>query len=192
MSKELKLVSPICPSNNHYLDYRVARCGRKNIVAPYPTKETKKFKKQFIPYIQEEAKKQGWEMDYTGLQHYYMDWDVYFPRVDMDASNYDKVIADSITESRAVWMDDNTLCNRIKHIYYDSNNPRIELTIYPVDYIGIFDNQEQLDIFENTCKTCSRYSRNCSILKNAKTGRIQEEINDLVCSAYKEKKAKKA
>lgn len=188
MSKELKLVSPIPPSNNHYLAYRVIKSGKKNIVAPYPTKETKDFKKYFIPYIQEEVKKQGWEMDCTGLQHYYMDWDVYFPRVDMDASNCDKVIADSITESKVVWVDDNTLCNRINHIYYDSKNPRIELTIYPVDYVGIFDNQEQLDEFENKCKSCSRYKRNCSLLRNAKSGRIQEEIQGLVCEKYKEAK----
>lgn len=191
MSKELKLVSPICPSNNHYLSYRVIRSGKKNIVSPYPTKETKDFKKKFISYIKEEVKKQGWEMDYTGLQHYYMDWDVYFPRIDMDAANYDKVIADCITESGVVWVDDNTLCNRIKHIYYDSNNPRFILTIYPVDYIGIFDNKEQLDKFENKCKTCTRYGRNCSILSKAKSGRIQEEVVDFECLKYKQIKGGK-
>lgn len=189
MIKELKLVSSICPSNNHYLSYRVVKSGNRNIVSPYPTEETKKFKKEFISYIKDEVVKQGWEMDCTGLQHYYMDWDVYFPRIDMDAANYDKVIADSITESGVVWIDDNTLCNRINHIYYDSKNPRIELTIYPVDYIGIFNTQKQLDEFEQKCKTCYRYKRNCALIKNAKIGRIQEEIDELVCSKYK--KAKK-
>ena len=33
---------------------------------------------------------------------------------------------------------------------------------------------------------CSRYKRNCSILKNAKSGRIQDEICDFECSKYKE------
>ena len=188
MSKELKLVSPICPSNNHYLNYRVIKKGRANIVSPYPSKETKEYKKYFIPYVQEEAKKQGWEMDYTGLQHYYVDWNVYFPRVDMDASNYDKVLADSITESGVVWLDDNVVCNRIKHIYYDSKNPRFEITVYATDYIGIFNDKDELNKFEDKCKTCSRYKRNCSILKNAKTGRIQEEIVSLNCLKYKEAK----
>lgn len=192
MSKELKLVSPICPTVNHYMNYRVIRQGKRNVVLPYPSTETKEYKKKFIPYVQNEVKQQGWEMDYTGLQHYYVDWVVYFDRIDRDAANLDKVLIDSITEAKCVWVDDNVVCNRVKHIYYDAMNPRIELTIHAVDYIGIFDNQEQLDMFENKCKTCSRYSRNCSILKNAKTGRIQEEINDLVCGAYKEKKAKKA
>lgn len=188
MNKELKLIASICPSNNHYLSYRVVKSGGRNIVAPYPTKETKDFKKKFISYIKDEVKKQNWEMDCTGLQHYYMDWDVYFPRVDMDAANYDKVIADSITESGVVWIDDNTLCNRVKHIYYDSKNPRFVLTIKPVNYIGIFDDQEQLTKFEEKCKTCSRYKRNCSLLRNAKAGRIQEEIDSLICNKYKDVK----
>ena len=188
MSKELKLVSPIAPTVNHYMNYRVVKSGGKNIVAPYPSKETKEYKKYFIPYVQNEVKKQGCEMDYTGLQHYYVDWIVYFDRVDKDASNQDKVIIDSITESGVVWMDDNVVCNRVNHIYYDSKNPRIELKIYPVDYIGIFDTQDQMCEFENKCKTCNRYKRNCSLLKNAKVGRIQEEIKDLICSKYKEVK----
>lgn len=191
MSKELKLVSPICPSNNHYLKYRVIKKGRQSIVSPYPSKETKDYKKEFIPYVQREAKKQGWEMDYTGLQHYYVDWVVYFPRVDMDSANYDKVLADSITESKAVWLDDNVVCNRVKHIYYDSKNPRIELTIHPVDYIGIFDNKDELNKFENKCKTCNRYKKNCSIFTKAKAGRIQEEIVGLNCLKYKEIKEEK-
>lgn len=186
MSKELRLISPIPVSVNHYLKYRVIRVNGKYMPSPYVTKEAKEYKKNFIKYIQEEVKIQGWEMDGTGLQHYYMDWNVYFPRVDMDCSNYDKLLADSITESKSVWIDDNVVCNRINHIYYDSNNPRIELLIHPVEYIGIFDNKSRLDEFENKCKTCSRYKRNCSILKNAKSGRIQDEICDFDCSKYKE------
>ena len=188
MSNKLKLVSPIAPTVNHYMNYRVIRSGGKNIVAPYPSKETKEYKKYFIPYVKNEVKKQGWEMDCTGLQHYYVDWVVYFDRVDKDASNQDKVIVDSITESGVVWLDDNVVCNRINHIYYDSKNPRIELTIYPTDYIGIFNDKKELDEFEYKCKTCSRYKRNCALLKNAKVGRIQEEIDELTCSKYKEAK----
>ena len=35
-----------------------------------------------------------------------------------------------------------------------------------------------------------RYSRNCSILKKSKEGRIQEEICDFVCNEFKVKKDK--
>ena len=36
-----------------------------------------------------------------------------------------------------------------------------------------------------------RYSRNCSIFKKSKEGRIQEEIQNFVCSEFKVKKDKK-
>jgi len=187
MDKELKLISPIAPTVNHYMNYRVGKMRGKNMVIPYPSKETKEYKKCFIPYVKEQAKLQGWVFDETGTQHYYVFWTVYFPRVDMDVANQDKVIIDSITESEAVWKDDNVVLNRVEHIYYDTKNPRIELTIKPAEYIGIFNNLEELNKFEDRCKNCSRYKRNCSILNKAKQGRIQEEINSLECLKYNTK-----
>lgn len=61
-------------------------------------------------------------------------------------------------------------------IYYDNKNPRIELKIYPSEFIGIFNNKEEHDKFISKCIKCKRYKRNCSILKKALEGRIQEEI----------------
>ena len=69
---------------------------------------------------------------------------------------------------------------------YITTNPRVEITIRKVDYVGIFNNEEHLCGFEDKCKSCSRYKRNCKILRQAKEGRIQEEITDFVCSKYKE------
>lgn len=186
MNNILRLTSPIPPSVNHHLEYRVMKKGNRSIVVAYKSLEQKKYEKEFIPYVINEAKKQRWEIDESGKQHYYNDWTVYFPRIDMDASNYDKVLCDSITESGVVWKDDNVVLNRVKKIYYDSKNPRIELEIKPVEYIGIFNSSEDFYEFENKCKKCSRYKRNCSILKKAKEGRIQNEIdNDFICSKYK-------
>ena len=127
----------------------------------------------------------NWNYEVNSTQHFYVDAILYIDRIDKDTSNADKCLLDAITETQLIWKDDNVACFRPNRIYYDSNNARIELTIYPVDYIGIFDNQEQLNEFEDKCKTCSRYKRNCSILKKAKEGRIQEEIQDLHCSKYK-------
>ena len=92
---------------------------------------------------------------------------------------------DAITDTGLIWIDDNVTCERVQRIYYDSSNPRIELEIYPVEYIGVFDNASQLEKFESRCIGCNRYKRNCSILQKAKEGRIQEEIQDLVCKKYK-------
>ena len=67
--------------------------------------------------------------------------------------------------------------------------------IHPVDYIGIFKNKDELDCFINKCERCNRYKRNCSLLNNAKIGRIQDEIKRvdgiLVCEKYKQGKREK-
>ena len=94
---------------------------------------------------------------------------------------------DAITDSGKIWVDDNVVCERVNGIYYDAENPRVEIQITPVDYIGIFDNISQLEKFESNCIGCSRYKRNCSILQKAKDGKIQAEIQDFTCCKYKSK-----
>ena len=190
MGNILKLTITDFISVNHYIAYRTIMKNGKPMAMSYKTKEAKDFQKRFEQYIKEQVKIQNWDVPVNPAQHFYVDAVFYFPRLDMDANNYFKVQLDSLTETGLIWVDDNVVCERVQRIYYDSSNPRIEFTIYPVDYIGIFDNQEQLNEFEDKCKTCSRYKRNCSILKKAKEGRIQEEIQDLCCEKYKEVKEK--
>jgi hypothetical protein len=59
-----------------------------------------------------------------------------------------------------------------------------------VEYIGIFDNAAQFDEFTSRCVGCSRYANNCSVLRRAKEGRIDKEIQDGVCTKYKELKGR--
>ena len=160
----------------------------KPMAVSYETKEAKEYKEKFKSHIIEQVKLQNWDWEVNKTQHFYVDAIFYFDRIDKDSSNADKCLLDAITETQLIWADDNVACFRPNRIYYDSKNSRIELTVYPVDYIGIFDNQEQLDNFENKCKTCNRYKRNCSILNKAKEGKIQEEICEFKCSKYKESK----
>lgn len=157
----------------------------KPIVVSYETAEAKQYKKEFTKIIEKELKQQNWNYDETGLKHIYVDAVFYFDRIDKDANNYWKCLLDCITDTKKIWKDDNIVCERVQGIYYDSKNPRIELEIHPVDYIGIFKNKNELEDLENKCKTCSRYIRNCSILKKAKTGKVQEDIVDLQCKKYK-------
>lgn len=151
----------------------------------YKTPEAVRYQTDFIEYVKQEAEKQGWNFNRDKSQHFYVDAVFYFDRKDKDPSNYWKILLDAITDTQLVWVDDNVVCERVQRIYYDSNNPRIELDIYPVDYIGVFDNASQLDKFESNCIGCMRYNRNCSILQKAKEGRIQTEVADGVCSKYK-------
>lgn len=152
----------------------------------YKTSEATKYQKAFTKYATEQAKLQNWMKSENKFQHYYMDTWFYFPRIDMDANNYFKCMADAITESAKIWIDDNQLCERVQGIWYDTNNPRIVIEIKPVDYIGIFNDISQLEEFESSCAQCKRYKNgNCSLLVKAKEGRIQEEIKDLKCCKFK-------
>lgn len=179
--QELKLTSPISPSVNHYLGWRAILKNGKPMAMSYKKPEAVKYQKEFSEYVKQEVKKQGWIKSDNKFQHYYMDCYFYFDRVDKDANNSFKCLADAITDSGVVWIDDTQLCERVQGIYYDSENPRIEIIVRPVDYIGVFDNASQLEKFESNCIGCNRYKRNCSILQKAKEGRIQEEICDGIC-----------
>lgn len=182
--KHLYLTSPIPPSVNHYLSYRVVAKSGRHVAMSYKTSEANKYQRKFTQYVKEEIFKQDWELVPNKEQHFYVDAVFYFNRVDMDANNYFKCMLDAITDSQAIWLDDNVVCERVNRIYYDSENPRVELHIYPVDYIGIFDDISQLEKFESNCIGCSRYKRNCSILQKAKEGRIQDEISKFFCLKY--------
>jgi Holliday junction resolvase RusA-like endonuclease len=161
--------------------------GQKQIpmISMYETAEAKKYKKDFTKYVLEQAHKQSWNLIPNKYQHFYVDCIFYFDRIDKDANNYFKIMLDAITDTQKIWVDDNTALERVNRVYYDSKNPRIEIEIYPVDYIGIFDTIGIFETFKNKCETCSRYKRNCSILAKAIDGKIQEEIVDNICSEYK-------
>lgn len=108
----------------------------------------------------------------------------------MIPDNFKKLQQDCITESGIVWSDDSWCLPRTERLFIDSTNPRIVLVITPCEFIGIFDNEKQLKEFKSKCVNCRRYKNNCSILKNAIEGRIQEEINNLECSSFKKIKYK--
>lgn len=184
----LKLVSPHPPSVNHYLAHRVIRKNNKMMVLTYKSEKAKSYQEKFARYVAQEAKKQNWIKSENKFQHYYVDCTFYFSRIDDDANNYFKCMLDAITDSNSVWIDDNQVCERVLGVFYDTKNPRVEITIYPVEYVGIFKNKKCLSAFEDKCVTCSRYGRNCSILKRAKCGYCVNEIDDKYnCNKFKEK-----
>lgn len=182
--EELKLtLQGIPPSVNHYMGYRGVRKGNACMVMAYTKPESKKFQKEFAKYAKEQIKQQKWDIEQTRNRHHYMDCIFYFDRTDKDSQNYFKVMCDVL--NGIAYIDDRTILTRTHEQYYDAANPRIEITIKPVEYIGIFKNEKRLDEFENKCHGCKRFKRNCSILNKAKEGRIQEEINEeFVCIKF--------
>lgn len=190
-TKELHVTSPMPPSVNHYMGYRAILRGGKPLAIPYKTTDAVAFQKEFTKILYKAVDEQGWDMPVNGTQHFYIDAVFYFPRSRMDCNNYWKVLLDTITDTKLIWEDDDVVCERAQAIYYDSENPRIELTIHPVEYIGVFDDASQLDKFESKCIGCTRYARNCSILRQAKEGRIQKELQDGECLKYSERNKRK-
>ena len=185
----LFLTSTIPPSVNHYLAYRAFMKNGKPAAMSYKTPEAERYRREFAEYVTREAERQGWDLPIDKWRHFYVDAVFYFDKTNCDANNYFKVMLDAITDTQLVWADDNVVCERVQRICYDTENPRVELTIRPVDYIGVFDNAPQLETFVSGCIGCTRYKRNCSILRGALQGRVQSDIRDGVCTRRKEKKS---
>ena len=187
------MVSPIGVSVNHYLKPRSFLIYKNGKPVPqvtmYETKEAKDYKKKFIKHIKEQINLQGWEKSDNKYQKYFVDCTFFFPRIDMDSNNMYKLLLDSLTESEVCWIDDTQSCERTQGIFYDSENPRIIIEIRPVDFVGIFPTNEQLQIFKSNCITCNRYKDGrCSILVKSLEGRIIDNVKNLICSKFKLKK----
>jgi Holliday junction resolvase RusA-like endonuclease len=182
MKKELFITSPIPPSVNHYTATRTVMKGGKPLSIVYKTKVAVAYQADFKSTVKRAVKEQGWETNLECPRHFYVDAVLYMDRKRRDTNNAWKCMLDAITDTQLVWKDDDIVCERVNRILYDPENPRVELYIHYVDYVGVFDNEEQLEAFKaNNCIDCSRSKRNCTILKNAIDGRVQEEISELVC-----------
>ena len=187
----LLLTSPLPPSVNHYLGYRAIIKNGRPMAVCYCTNEAKRYKADFADYVREQVRKQRFGLKPDKSRHFYVDSVFYFDRRDKDCNNYYKCLLDAITDTQFVWLDDSVVCERVQRIYYDSDNPRIELDIHPVDYIGVFDNASHLEEYLSKCVECTRYNRNCSILQRAKEGKIQPDVTDGVCKKFKRIKGDK-
>lgn len=150
------------------------------------SKEGERVKNQIIKQARKQMEGQDWDYEYTKSGFCYLDTIIYFNKRGRDDNNTYKLLCDSL--EKIAYDNDSRILVRTQKILYDSKHPRVEVLIRPVKYIGIFDNQEHLDLFESKCESCSRYSNNCSILRKAKEGFIQDEIEEFVCSSYSKRK----
>lgn len=131
-----------------------------------------------------------WDYEWTKENFVYQDTIVYFARRGSDDNNIYKLLNDSL--EGITYDNDSRVLVRTQRIVYDSKNPRIEVIIKPVDFVGIFENQEVLEKFQKVCEGCSKYRKgSCSILKDSIAGTVREEIGSIhnpICTAFKEKK----
>jgi Holliday junction resolvase RusA-like endonuclease len=138
------------------------------------SKEGEWNKREIQKYAKQQLKKSEWDYEYTKDHYIYMDIVFYWNRAGRDDNNAFKLLHDSL--QKIVYENDSKILTRTQRMFIDQNNPRIEIELSYVPYIGIFDNEIEMANFESVCKDCKRYGRNCSILKAAKEGRIQEDI----------------
>lgn len=164
------------------------RNGRPLAVS-YVTPDASQYRAEFADYVRREVEKQHWDLIPNKDRLIYVDAVFYFDKKRQDCNNYFKVMLDAITDTKLIWLDDNVVCERVQRIYYDVENPRVELTISPAPFVGIFDSKSQFDEFRANCVGCTRNSRRCSVVKNAKEGRIQATITNGHCTQYKQRKS---
>lgn len=180
---------PLPPSVNSYLGKRVAYnpINKKPFVQVYETSEAKAFKKLMKKTIKREVINNGWIK--TGMYDYVVcEVEVYIPQKKRDSDNIFKCLLDGIIESDIIY-DDSMIEPRVKNIYIDAENPRVEVTIYKDEKIGVFKNSEHLEEFKTkNCYKCKRLKRNCSLLKKSMENRIIPEIDfrNLKCQACNE------
>jgi len=156
------------------------------------TKEGMKSKNQIQAEARVQLKGQKWDYDWTKTGYCYLDTVIYFQKRGTDDNNIYKLLCDAL--EGICYDNDSRILIRTQKIMYNPNNPRVEVTITPVEYIGVFDNKEQAELFETKCSDCSRYRKgSCSILKDLLNGTERDEFNmeNFSCNEYKVKKNKK-
>lgn len=147
------------------------------------SKEGEKTKQEIIDDAKSQLVGQNWSYDYTLENYIYMDTIIYFNRKGRDDNNIYKLLCDAL--EKVVYENDSRVLIRTQRILYDPEHPRVEVKFTPVRYKGIFNDESHMNEFEEKCKGCKRYARNCSILVKAKEGRIQSEIDESCqCSKF--------
>lgn len=131
-----------------------------------------------------------WDYEYTKTGFLYMNVTIYFNRKGRDDDDIYKALKDAL--QGVVYENDSRVLVRTDRVFYDKDNPRVEVEFEGVPYIGIFDGEGHLNKFiEGNCSNCRRFKNNCSLLAKAKEGYIQQEIANDKCSSMTILKTKK-
>lgn len=159
------------------------------------SKAGEKNKEQIQFHARQQMEGQNWDYEWTENKNnfMYLDVDVYFPRKGRDADNIFKILHDSL--EGIVFEGDARVLPRVQRILFDKENPRVMVTLTPVEYVGVFDNKNDAEVFEDNCMSCSRYRKGrCSILLGSLAGEVLEEVefdedNVAECSEYRKRKS---
>ena len=117
---------------------------------------------------------------------------MFFDRIDKDSNNYFKCPCDVANE--IIYHDDRTIIVRVNRVYYTYNEqvpPHFEYELYPVEYIGIWNDYQEYALFISKCQSCTNYKEgNCGRLKDFMAYKITKDFdwNSRECLGFKEKK----
>lgn len=187
----MKFTAPLPPSVNDYLGKKVAykksANGRMNpYVMVYEKPKAKAYKNNLVKNISRAAALYDWKK--TEKDTYVIcNITAYLSRKRRDCDNLLKCLLDGITESGIIY-DDCFVIPRFENVFIDSKNPRIEVELTLADKKGIFSVEEYLKFIRENCLYCTRFERNCSLLKKICGNYIIPEIEGKVCLKRKEKK----
>lgn len=185
---------PLPPSVNEYLGKRVAYnpITKKPFVQVYETANAKAFKRHMAKVLERAVKASNWEKT-EEYEYVICEIHVYSNQKKKDADNMFKCLLDSFTENGLIY-DDSMVLPRVTELYIDKENPRLEVFLKTSGKVGVFKTHGRYEEFLcEYCSKCSRFLRNCSILRESKENRIRAEvtIDDYrkhQCSKYKERK----
>lgn len=198
--KYLIITTPIPPSVNNYLKYRVQESPyppHKLFVQPYKSQETLKYETVAIKAAQQAIKDQKWQVP-SEDRYVAVDAIFFFPKHGMDTNNHFKVPLDCL-QAAGVYHNDSKVIEGAKRVYIDNVNPRVELRIYDTGFMGIFDSEDEYHQFiEDNCSSCSKNPNRCSVitkaLENRLTGDISiykvDDVEYNKCNNIKQKKGK--
>lgn len=187
----IRFSTPLPPSVNDYLGYKVLWKRGKAVVFPYKKQKALEFMSLVAKKLATFVENGEWKL--TDKNTYVIcEVDVFLNKKRRDSDNLFKVLLDSINEAEGLIYDDSLIIPRVRNVVIDVNNPRLEVELRVADKVGIFTSQEYKLFIENNCKKCNRYKRNCSLLKACIENKIKDEVNieSLNCSARRISKKK--
>lgn len=190
---KLELILPVPTSINAlYINefrYNPKTRQREMTGARILSKAGAKRKEEIAFHAKQQMEKQEWDYEWTKENFVYQDAVIHFARRGSDDNNIYKLLNDTL--EKIAYDNDSRVLVRTQRIVYDSSNPRVEVTLTPVDFVGVFENKDEADKFEQNCINCTRHRNGrCSILVDSLNGTVREEIgsiNEPVCVKFKNK-----
>lgn len=187
--KTFKFNSPIPPSVNRYLDKRVECKGRSYREVGFKrSRETLVYENHMRNTFHKLKRQVNWVTpDKDKFFEIYLTY--YLDSKGKDPDNCLKLLFDEMVRNDII-PTDSQIVFKMRNLYIDSINPRIEVELNVMDKIGVFDNEEHLQEFINkNCHNCKKhyYKKPCGNLKKYKENYITKDLDlvNMVCKNIK-------